>query len=70
MIVGKSNEYLRKVKLGREIKLIMREIKAPRGCLDKELMEALALFEKHDRVKKIDQPTKEKEKESWTYQHV
>ena len=44
MIVGRSNEYLRKVKLGREIKLIMREIKAPRACLDKDQMEALALF--------------------------
>jgi predicted transcriptional regulator len=57
MIVGRSNEYLKKVKLGREIKLIMREIKAPRACLDKEQMEALTLFEKHDRVKKIDHPS-------------
>ena len=53
MIVGRSNEYKRKVKLGREIKLIIQEIKAPRACLDKEQMEALILFEKHDQDKMI-----------------
>ena len=70
MIVGRSNEYLRKVKLGREIKLIMREIKAPRACLDKEQMEALTLFEKHDLVKKIKHPTKEKKKKTGDVQQV
>ena len=53
MIVGRSNEYKRKVELGREIKLIIQEIKAPRTCLDKEQMEALILFEKHEQDKMI-----------------
>ena len=44
---------MRKVKLGREIKLIIQEIKAPRACLDKEQMEALILFEKHEQDKMI-----------------
>ena len=69
MIEGRSNEYTRKVKLGRKIKLIMKEIKAPRACLDEEQMEALGLFEKHERVKKIKHPIKEK-KENRGFQQV
>ena len=64
MIEGGSTEYLRKVKLGRKIKSIMKEIKAPRACLDEDQMEALTSFEKHELFKKIKHPTKGKKKES------
>ena len=43
-IVWGSNEYQRKLELGREIKQIVQEFHAPTAYLNKERMEALTFF--------------------------
>ena len=45
-LVNNSNEFMRKLELGREIKEIMTEENIMKACLSKEDMEALELFEK------------------------
>ena len=52
-IVSESNEFMRKLELGREVKQIVLELNAPTACLSKENMEALELFEKHEQVKNV-----------------
>ena len=52
-IVSESNELMRKLELGREVKRIVLELNAPTTCLSKENMEALELFEKHEQVKNV-----------------
>ena len=49
-----SNEYQRKLELGREIKEIVHELNAPTASLDKADMEALELFENRGQVKEIE----------------
>jgi hypothetical protein len=53
MIVGDINEYQRKLELGREIKEIVQEMKAPTLGLRREHAEALELFENRGHVKEI-----------------
>ena len=48
-----SNEYMRKLELGRGIKEIVLKLNASTAGLSKEYAEALELFEKHEQVKDV-----------------
>ena len=52
-IVQCDNEYQMKIELGREIKKIVQELNVPIASLDKEMMDALELFEDHGKLKKL-----------------
>ena len=53
LIVGTSNEYQRKLELGRVVKDIIVRQKIIKASLSAEHAEALKLFEKHGQVKEI-----------------
>ena len=46
-----SNEYRRKLELGRKVEEIVLKNDIPTGCLDRGEMEALELFENQGKVK-------------------
>ena len=52
-IVSESNEFMRKLELGRVIWKIITEENIMKACLSKENMEALELFEKHGQTKDV-----------------
>ena len=47
-IVGDINEYQRKLELGREVKLIVKELNTPKVGLRREFVEALEIFSRHE----------------------
>ena len=49
-----SNEYKRKLELGRKVKDILLKNDVATGCLEKGEMEALELFENRGQVKEIE----------------
>ena len=52
-IVSESNEYERKLELGRVIKKIVLELNVATAYLSKEKMEALVIFENRGQVKDV-----------------
>ena len=52
-ILSESNEFMRKLELGRVIWKIITEENIMKACLSKENMEALELFEKHGQAKDV-----------------
>ena len=53
ILVDNSNEFMRKLELGRVIKKIIAEDKIMKVSLTEEHREALEVFEKHGKVKDV-----------------
>ena len=53
IVVNNSNEFMRKLELGRELKRIITENKYMKASLRAEHAEALEVFEKHGQVKDV-----------------